>query len=38
MTLNGKPLNRYWISYQEIVAGGVLEMEMGNVPPQKENR
>jgi len=38
ITLNGKPLNRYWISYQEIVAGGVLEMEMGNVPPQKENR
>jgi len=27
--LNGKALNRYWITHKEIVAGGVLELEMG---------
>lgn len=27
--LNGKNLDRYWISHDEIVAGGVLELEMG---------
>ncbi|MGQ8336246.1 GH92 family glycosyl hydrolase [Sunxiuqinia sp. A32] len=32
MKLNGKPLNRYWITHQEIVAGGVLELEMGPKP------
>ncbi|MGQ8334970.1 GH92 family glycosyl hydrolase [Sunxiuqinia sp. A32] len=26
--LNGKPLNRFWILHDEIVNGGVLEMEM----------
>ncbi|MEI6865326.1 GH92 family glycosyl hydrolase [Flavicella sp.] len=30
--LNGKLLNRYWISHQEITQGGVLEMEMGPEP------
>ena len=32
MKLNGKPLNRYWITHQEITQGGVLEMEMGPKP------
>ncbi|NBC83526.1 MAG: glycoside hydrolase family 92 protein [Bacteroidetes bacterium] len=27
--LNGKPLDRYWITHEEIVTGGVLELEMG---------
>ncbi|HKI89008.1 MAG TPA: glycoside hydrolase domain-containing protein, partial [Draconibacterium sp.] len=27
--LNGEKLDRYWISHDEIVAGGVLELEMG---------
>lgn len=26
--LNGKPLNRYWITHREIVTGGTLELEM----------
>ena len=30
--LNGKLLNRCWIDYNEIVAGGKLELEMGNRP------
>lgn len=30
--LNGKPLERSWISYSEIVSGGVLDLEMGPVP------
>ncbi len=30
--LNGKPLNRYWITHEEIVNGGVLELEMGSEP------
>ncbi len=30
--LNGKPLNRSWISHQEIVSGGILEFEMGAKP------
>ncbi len=30
--LNGKKLDRYWISHEEIVAGGVLELQMGNTP------
>jgi predicted alpha-1,2-mannosidase len=30
--LNGKPLNRAWLNYKEIVAGGVLELEMGAEP------
>jgi predicted alpha-1,2-mannosidase len=28
--LNGKPLDRYWISHQEITQGGILELEMGS--------
>jgi putative alpha-1,2-mannosidase len=26
--LNGKPLDRFWISHEEIVNGGTLELEM----------
>ena len=32
MQLNGKPLNRFWISHQEIIAGGTLALEMGPHP------
>ncbi len=32
MLLNGKPLNRYWITHDEIIAGGTLDMEMSNKP------
>ncbi|MGM9797720.1 MAG: glycoside hydrolase domain-containing protein, partial [Parabacteroides sp.] len=32
ITLNGKPLNRLWISHEEITRGGVLEFEMGDQP------
>lgn len=32
LKLNGKPLNRFWISHDELVSGGVLEMEMGAEP------
>ena len=28
MKLNGKPLNRWWIGHEEIVNGGILELEM----------
>jgi len=34
-TLNGKPLNRCWITYQEIVAGGTLDMILGPQPNKK---
>jgi predicted alpha-1,2-mannosidase len=30
--LNGEPLNRCWISFKDVVAGGVLEYEMGPEP------
>ncbi len=30
--LNGAPLNRCWLNHDEIVAGGVLELEMGPQP------
>jgi predicted alpha-1,2-mannosidase len=30
--LNGKPLERLWITHQEVIAGGTLEMEMGPEP------
>lgn len=30
--LNGKPLDRLWISHEEITRGGVLEFTMGNQP------
>jgi predicted alpha-1,2-mannosidase len=32
VTLNGKPLERSWIRHHEIVAGGVLEFQMGPKP------
>ncbi|WP_372775411.1 GH92 family glycosyl hydrolase [Mangrovibacterium sp.] len=32
MKLNGNDLNRFWITHDEIVAGGTLEMEMGPEP------
>jgi predicted alpha-1,2-mannosidase len=32
MKLNGEPLQRFWITHDEIVKGGVLEMEMGAKP------
>ncbi len=30
--LNGKPLDRAWLSHAELIAGGQLELEMGPVP------
>lgn len=30
--LNGKPLKRYWISHDQIVNGGILELQMGSEP------
>ena len=30
--LNGEILDRYWITHDEIVNGGILELEMGNLP------
>ena len=32
MKLNGKPLERFWITHQEIVAAGALEMKLGPEP------
>jgi predicted alpha-1,2-mannosidase len=34
-TLNGQPLNRCWLSYQEIIAGGTLEFVLGPRPNAK---
>jgi putative alpha-1,2-mannosidase len=31
-TLNGKTLNRCWLDYKEIVAGGTLELVLGSEP------
>jgi putative alpha-1,2-mannosidase len=31
-TLNGRPLNRPWITHDEMVNGGTLELTMGIVP------
>ena len=31
-TLNGKPLTRTWITHDQIVAGGTLELQMGPAP------
>jgi hypothetical protein len=31
-TLNGKPLNRAWITRAEVTAGGTLKLEMGPKP------
>ena len=36
--LNDKPLQRYWISHQEITQGGVLELEMGPEPLMNTNK
>ena len=33
-TLNGKPLNRCWLDYKEIVAGGTLELTLGSTANQ----
>jgi predicted alpha-1,2-mannosidase len=33
--LNGKPYNKCWISHQDIINGGVLEMNMGDQPNRK---
>ena len=30
--LNGKPLNGVWLRHADIVSGGTLELQMGNVP------
>ena len=30
--LNGKPLNRAWITTKEVTDGGLLELEMGTEP------
>ncbi|MBT4814960.1 MAG: glycoside hydrolase family 92 protein, partial [Lentisphaerae bacterium] len=38
MKLNGKALDRFWITHQEIAAGGMLEMEMGPEPGQVKRR
>ena len=32
VSLNGKKLNRLWITHNEIVKGGVLEFDMGPKP------
>lgn len=34
MTLNGKPLDRLWITHDEITSGGTLEFVLGNEPKQ----
>jgi putative alpha-1,2-mannosidase len=31
-SLNGQPLNRPWLTHEEIVNGGTLELEMGILP------
>ena len=31
--LNGKPLDRAWLRYDEVTSGGVLELEMGPTVP-----
>lgn len=36
LKLNGESLNRYWITHDEIVNGGTLEMEMGPNPKNNE--
>jgi putative alpha-1,2-mannosidase len=33
--LNGKPLDRCWITHEEIVGGGTLELVLGPQPNQK---
>lgn len=31
-SLNGKPLNRTWLSHEEIISGGTLVFQMGSLP------
>jgi len=47
VTLNGKPFNKSWITHQDILNGGVLELEMdaspsswgsNNLPPSKSDQ
>ena len=33
-TLNGKPFTRTWLTHDQIVAGGTLELQMGPAPNQ----
>jgi putative alpha-1,2-mannosidase len=35
VTLNGKPLDRPWITHAEIVDGGVLQFRLGPQPNKK---
>jgi putative alpha-1,2-mannosidase len=34
-TLNGKPLERAWITHDEIVNGGVLQFRLGSQPNER---
>ena len=36
-TLNGKPLDKNYITYSDIINGGTLRFEMGNKPNQQRN-
>lgn len=38
VTLNGKKINRLWITHQEITNGGVLKFEMGKYPNKELTR
>ena len=35
IVLNGRPLNRVWFKHADIVNGGMLELQIGNVPNEK---
>lgn len=37
-SLNGRPLNRCWLSYQEIAAGGRLDLVLGSEPNRQWGR
>ena len=34
-TLNGKPMNKTWLSHQEITSGGIVSFDMGPLPNKK---
>jgi len=34
-TLNGKPMNKTWLSHQEIISGGIVTFDMGPLPNKK---
>ena len=34
-TLNGQPLNRWWISWQDVAKGGKLVLELGPAPNEQ---